>query len=116
MISGAKILLEDVAIVFGFRSMFLSISKIGHKGPSSVLEDMEYWLEFVISTHLLHLEAGPAVQFEYIFNQIGNSGSRAIDHPHGCEILNILGYCSKKRHTIDVHDVNIKACIMLGIM
>ena len=116
MISGMNMLLEDVFIALSFRNMFLSISKIGHKRLSTVLEDMENWLEFMIGTHFLHLEAGPAVQFEYRFNQIGNSRSHVIGYPHGCVILNILGYCSQERHTIDVHDVNIEAYIALGIM
>ena len=114
MISGMNTLLEDMIIVLGFRNMFLSICKIDHEEPSTVLEDVENWLEFSISTHFPHLEAGPAVQFENIYNQIGNSGSHAISHPHGCAILNILGYCSQKRHTIVVHDVNIEAYIALG--
>ena len=116
MISGVNMLLEDMIIALDFRNMFLSISKIGHEEPSTILEDVENWLEFMmIHTHLHHLEASPAVQVEYRFNQIGNSGSRAISLPHRCVILNILGYCSQNRHTIDVHDFNIEAYISLGI-
>ena len=62
MIIGVNMLFEDMIIALSFRNMFLSISKIGHKGPSTVLEDVENWLEFMIGTHFLDLEAGPAVQ------------------------------------------------------
>ena len=51
MISGTNMLLEDAIVVLSFRNMFLSISKIGHEGPSTVLEDMENWLEFMIGAH-----------------------------------------------------------------
>ena len=61
MISGTNMLLEDAIIALGFRNMFLSSSKIGHEGPSSVLWDVENWLEFVIGAHFCHLEADPAV-------------------------------------------------------
>ena len=87
MISGVNMLLEDVIIALDFRNMFLSVSKIGHEGPFTVLEDMENWLEFAIGTIFCHLEAGPAVQFEYRFNQIGNSGSHVIGNPQCCVIL-----------------------------
>ena len=50
MISGVNMLLEDAIVVLSLRNMFLSISKIGHEGPSTVLEDLENWLEFVINT------------------------------------------------------------------
>ena len=60
MISGTNMLHEDEIIALGFRNMFLSISKIGCEGPSTTLEDMENWLEFMIRTHFYHLEAGPA--------------------------------------------------------
>ena len=73
MISGVNTLLEDAIVVLGLRNMFLSISKIGHEGPSTVLEDVENWLEFTISTHFCDLEAGLVVQFYFRFNQIGNS-------------------------------------------
>ena len=63
MISGVNMLLEDVIIVLGFRNVFLSIGKIGHEGPSTILEDLENWLEFSISTHFCDLEASPVVQF-----------------------------------------------------
>ena len=65
MISGTNIFLEDVIIALSYRNMFLSIIKNGHEGPSTVLEDEENWLEFMIGTQLCHLEARPAVQFEY---------------------------------------------------
>ena len=51
MISGMNMLLEDVIIVLSFRNMFLSVSKIGCEGPSTVLEDVENWHEFTIGTH-----------------------------------------------------------------
>ena len=59
MISGVYMLLENVIIALGFRNMFVSISKIGHEGPSTILEDVENWLEFMIHTHFHHLEASP---------------------------------------------------------
>ena len=37
MITGAKMLLEDVIVALSFRNMFLSISKSGHEGPSTIL-------------------------------------------------------------------------------
>ena len=63
MISGANMLLEDTIVALSFRNMFLSVSKIGHEGPSTVLEDMENWLEFAIVTNFCDLEAGLVVQF-----------------------------------------------------
>ena len=59
MIGGMNTLFEDMVIVLGFRNMFLSISKIGCEAPSTILEDVEIWLEFVISTHFHDLEANP---------------------------------------------------------
>ena len=44
MISGVNTLLEDVIIALSLRNMFLSIGKIGCEGPSTVLEDLEHWL------------------------------------------------------------------------
>ena len=49
MISGMDMLLKDVIIALNLRNMFLSIGKIGHEGPSIVLEDMEHWFEFTFS-------------------------------------------------------------------
>ena len=63
MISGVNMLLEDVIVVLSLRDMFLSASKIGHEGPSTILEDVENWLEFMIGTHLCDLEASPLIQF-----------------------------------------------------
>ena len=62
MISGANMLLEDMIIALGFRNMFLSVCKIGHEGPSTVLEDKENWFEFVICAHFCDLEGGLVVQ------------------------------------------------------
>ena len=56
MISGMNMLLEDAVVVLSLRNMFLSIGKIGHEGPSTVLEDVENWLEFVIGTHFCDLK------------------------------------------------------------
>ena len=63
MISGANMLLEDAIVALSFRIMFLGVSKIGRDGPSTILEDMENWLEFMIGTHFHDLDAGPVVQF-----------------------------------------------------
>ena len=63
MISGANTLLEDTIVALSLRNMFLSISKIVHEGPSTILEDMEYWLEFAIGTHFHDLEASLLIQF-----------------------------------------------------
>ena len=57
MVSGTNMLLEDANIVLSLRNMFLSIGKIGHEGPSTVLEDLEDWLEFVISADSRNLKA-----------------------------------------------------------
>ena len=51
MISGMNLLLEDAIIVLSFRNMFLSIGEIGCRGPSTIFEDVENWLEFLIGTH-----------------------------------------------------------------
>ena len=115
MISHMNMLLEDTIIVLGFRNMFLSIGKIGHEGPSTVLEDMENWFEFVFCAHFHDLEASLVIIL-CRFNQIGDSGSCVIGQPNGCVILNILGYSSEKRYTIDVHDINIEAYIVLDII
>ena len=63
MISGVNMLLEDAIIALSFRNMFLSISKIGCEGPSTILEDMENWLEFMISTHFCDLETAQWYNF-----------------------------------------------------
>ena len=63
IISDVNILLEDMIAVLSLRNMFLSVSKIGCEGPSTILEDMENWLEFMIGTHFCDLEASPVVQF-----------------------------------------------------
>ena len=39
MISGMNSLLEDAIIALSLRNMFLTVGKIGHVGPSIVLED-----------------------------------------------------------------------------
>ena len=57
MVSGTNMLLEDAIVVLSLRNMFLSIGKIGHEGPSTVLEDLEDWLEFVISADSRNLKA-----------------------------------------------------------
>ena len=62
MISGANMLLEDAIVVLSFRNMFLSVSKIGHEGPSTIMGDVENWLEFVIGTHFCDLEASLVIQ------------------------------------------------------
>ena len=59
MTSGANMLLEDAIIVLSLRNMFLSIGEIGHEGPSTILEDLENWLEFVISADFHNLKASP---------------------------------------------------------
>ena len=61
MISGADTLLEDAIIVLSLRNMFLSIGKIGHEGPSIILEGLENWLEFAISTNFCDLKADPLI-------------------------------------------------------
>ena len=61
MISDMNMLLEDVIVVLSVRNMFLSISKIGHEGPSTILEDVENWLEFAIGTHFHDLEASSLI-------------------------------------------------------
>ena len=58
MISVMNTLLEDVIIALSLRIMFLSIGKIGHEGPSTVLEDLENWFEFAIGTDFNDLKAG----------------------------------------------------------
>ena len=63
MISGANMLLKDVIIALSLRNMFLHIGKIGCEGPSIVLEDLEHWFEFVISTDFHDLKAGPLISF-----------------------------------------------------
>ena len=63
MISGMNILLEDVIIVLSLRNMFLSVGKIGHEGPSPILEDLENLLEFMISTHFCDLKASLLMEF-----------------------------------------------------
>ena len=63
MISGVNMLLEEVIIALSFRNMFLSIGEIGCEGPSTILEDMENWLEFSIGTHFHDFEDSPVVQF-----------------------------------------------------
>ena len=57
MISGLNMLFKDAIIALNLRSMFLSIGKIGHEGPSTVLEDLEHWFEFAISTDFCDLKA-----------------------------------------------------------
>ena len=61
MISGLNMLLEDVIIMLSLRNMFLSIGKIGHEGPSIILEDLENWLEFMIGTDFQDLKARPLI-------------------------------------------------------
>ena len=61
MISGMNTLLEDGIIALSLRNMFLGISKIGHEGPSIVMEDLEHWLQFVISADFHDLKAGPLI-------------------------------------------------------
>ena len=58
MISGANMLLKDAIIVLNLRNMLLSVGKIGHEGPSIVLEDLEHWFEFVIGADFCDLKAG----------------------------------------------------------
>ena len=52
-----NMLRKDVIIVLSLRNMFLSIGKIGREGPSIVLENLEHWLEFAISTDFHVLKA-----------------------------------------------------------
>ena len=40
--------------------MFLSIGKIGHERLSTILEDLENWLEFATSADFCDLQAGPS--------------------------------------------------------
>ena len=61
MISGMNMLLEDAIIVLTLRNMFLSVGKIGHEGPSILLEDLELWLEFAIGRDFCDLKAGPLI-------------------------------------------------------
>ena len=61
MIHGMNMHLEDAIIALSLRIMFLSNGKIGQEGPSIVMEDLEHWLEFMISADFL-LEA-PQVSF-----------------------------------------------------
>ena len=58
MISGTNILLKNMIIALSLRSMFLSIGKIGCEGPSIVLEDLDYWVEFAIGADFCDLKAG----------------------------------------------------------
>ena len=57
MISGANMLLKDLIMALSLRNMLLSIGKIGHEGPSIVLEHVEHWFEFAISTDFHDLKA-----------------------------------------------------------
>ena len=116
MVSGTNMLFKDVIIVLSLRNMLLSIGKIGCEEPSIILEDLEHWFELTISTDFCDLKVGLLIYFEYGFKQRCDCRSSAICNPHCCAILNILGYCSKEMHTIDVHYVNIEAYIALGIM
>ena len=61
MISGSNMLLKHVVIVLSLRNMFLSIGKIGHEGPSIVLEDLEHWFEFAIGADFHDLKAGSLI-------------------------------------------------------
>ena len=61
MISGVNMLHKNVVVALSFRNMFLSVSKIGCEGSSTILEDVENWLEFTIGTHFRDLEAGLVV-------------------------------------------------------
>ena len=60
MISGANMLFKDAIIVL---NMFLSIGKIGHEGPSTILEDLKNWLEFMSGIDFCDLEAGLLIKF-----------------------------------------------------
>ena len=62
MICGMNMLLEDAIVVLSFRNMFQSVSKIGHEGPSTFLEDVENWLDLMIGTNIHDLEAGLVIQ------------------------------------------------------
>ena len=115
MISGVNTLLKDAIIALSLGNMFLSIGKIGHEGPSIILEYLEHWLEFIISADCCDLKGGPLIQFYYRFNQRCSCRSSVICNPHCGVILTILGYCSYERHAIDVHYVSIEAYMMLGI-
>ena len=106
MIIGANTLLKDAIITLSLRNLFLIIGKIGCEGPSNVLEDLEHWFEFVISTDFHDWKAGLLITLVQIQPEM----------QHCRAILNILGCCSSERHTIDVHYVNIEAYITLGIM
>ena len=61
MISAVNMLLKDVIIALSLRNMFLSIGKIGHEGPSIVLEDLEHWGEFTISADFRDSKASPSI-------------------------------------------------------
>ena len=61
MIGGVNTLLKDAIIALSLKNMFLGIGKIGHEGPSIVLEDLELWFQFTISADLCDLKAGPLV-------------------------------------------------------
>ena len=63
MISGMNTLLKDAIIALSLRNMFLSTGKIGHEGPSIVLEDLEHWFEFTISADFDDLKAGLLISF-----------------------------------------------------
>ena len=63
MISGVHMLLEDEIIVLSFRNMFLSVSQIGHEGPSIIFDDLEHWFEFMIGTDFHDLKAVPFIYF-----------------------------------------------------
>ena len=57
MISGMNMFFKDTIIALSPRNIFLSIGKIGHEGPSIILEDLEHWFEFVIGTDFHDLKA-----------------------------------------------------------
>ena len=61
MISGVNVLLKDAINALSLRDMFLSIGKIGHEGPSIILEDLKNWFEFVISTDFCDMKASPLI-------------------------------------------------------
>ena len=61
MISGMNMLLKDAIIALSLLNMFLSVGKIGHEGPSIVLEDLDHWFEFAIGADFHDLKAGPLI-------------------------------------------------------
>ena len=109
MISGTNMLLEDVIIALSFRNMFLGISKIGHEGPSTVLEDVENWFEFMIG---IHFQLALWYNFNTDSTRLEIVGTVQSATHMTVQYLIFLD----ERLTIDIHYVNIEAYITLGIM